>query len=119
MATAAVPTAPKKPRASAAKTAAAEFKAAQRAADLLKMAGDVNRIQIICLLERQGEVNVTDLCTALGMSQPAVSHHLMLLRHGSLTDVRREGKSNFYSLTPRGCFLAKIIGGVMAEDTGR
>ena len=35
-------------------------------------------------------------------SQPAVSHHLALLRHGGIIAPRRQGKNNFYSLTETG-----------------
>jgi ArsR family transcriptional regulator len=41
---------------------------------------------------------VTDLCSRLGQSQPAVSHHLALLRVSSLIESRREGKHNYYSV---------------------
>jgi len=39
-----------------------------------------------------------DLCLALEMSQPAVSHHLRILRHNHLVQARKEGKHVFYSL---------------------
>jgi DNA-binding transcriptional ArsR family regulator len=119
MATATTPTAPKKPRAAAAKTAAAEFKAAQRAADLLKMGGDTTRVRLLCLLERQGETNVTALCAAIGQSQPATSHHLALCKHSGIIECRRLGKENRYMLTAKGRILAEILGRVMAEDAGR
>jgi DNA-binding transcriptional ArsR family regulator len=113
---------PKKARTAAAKTAAAEaaeFKAAQRAASLLKMGGDATRVRLLCLLERQGETNVTALCAAIGQSQPATSHHLALCKHSGIIECRRNGKSNFYALTAKGRILAEILGRVMAEDTGR
>ena len=47
------------------------------------------------------------------MSQPAVSHHLALLRHGGIVDRRRQGKNNFYSLTDTGYRLSKIVKGVV------
>jgi ArsR family transcriptional regulator len=40
------------------------------------------------------------LCDALGQSQPAVSHHLALLRGEHLIECRREGKHNYYRLIP-------------------
>jgi ArsR family transcriptional regulator, zinc-responsive transcriptional repressor len=120
MATVAVPTAPKKSRAAAAaKTAAADIKAAQRAADLLKMGGDATRVRLLCLLERQGETNVTALCAAIGQSQPATSHHLALCKHSGIIECRRLGKENRYQLTTKGRILAEILGRVMAEDAGR
>jgi DNA-binding transcriptional ArsR family regulator len=115
-------TTPKKPRAAAAKTAAAEaadIKAAGRAAALLKMGGDATRVRLLCLLERQGETNVTALCAAIGQSQPATSHHLALCKHSGIIECRRIGKENRYQLTSKGRILAEIMGRVMAEDAAR
>ena len=45
---------------------------------------------------------VTDLCQRLWRrSQPAVSHHLALLRVSGLIEARREGKHNFYCVRIR------------------
>jgi len=44
------------------------------------------------------ELHVTDLCNRLAQSQPAVSHHLALMRVSGLIESRREGKHNFYSV---------------------
>ena len=41
------------------------------------------------------------LCELLDESQPAVSHHLALLRVAGLIERRREGKHNFYGLKTR------------------
>ena len=49
-------------------------------------------------LAQHSELHVTDLCNRLGQSQPAVSHHLALLRVSGLIESRREGKHNFYSV---------------------
>jgi DNA-binding transcriptional ArsR family regulator len=55
------------------------------------------------------ERHVGSLCDDLAQSQPAVSHHLALLRHGGLIAPRRQGKNNFYSLTDTGERLARIV----------
>ena len=57
----------------------------------------------------EGEQHVGALCETLNQSQPAVSHHLALLRHGGIIAPRRQGKNNFYSLTDTGEGLAKIV----------
>jgi ArsR family transcriptional regulator, arsenate/arsenite/antimonite-responsive transcriptional repressor len=44
---------------------------------------------------------VRALCDLLGDSQPAVSHHLALLRVAGLIERRREGKHNYYGLKTR------------------
>jgi ArsR family transcriptional regulator, zinc-responsive transcriptional repressor len=80
----------------------------QRAAILLKQASDPTRLQIILTLSG-GEKHVGALCEDLNQTQPAVSHHLALLRHGGLISPRRAGKNNFYSLTDSGLELAKVV----------
>jgi ArsR family transcriptional regulator, zinc-responsive transcriptional repressor len=80
----------------------------QRAAILIKQASDPTRVQILLMLA-VGECHVGGLCHSLNQSQPAVSHHLALLRHGSLIAPRRAGKNNFYSLTDQGERLANTI----------
>jgi ArsR family transcriptional regulator, zinc-responsive transcriptional repressor len=54
------------------------------------------------------------LCAQLSQSQPAVSHHLALLRHGGIIAPRRQGKNNFYSLTDTGAALADVVKGLIA-----
>jgi ArsR family transcriptional regulator len=49
-------------------------------------------------LVREGELHVSALCARLKQSQPAVSHHLALLRDAGVIEARREGKHNFYTV---------------------
>jgi DNA-binding transcriptional ArsR family regulator len=84
------------------------LKQMQRAAILLKQVSDPTRLQIILMLA-EGEKHVGALCETLNQSQPATSHHLALLRHGSIIVPRRQGKNNFYSLTEAGEQLASIV----------
>jgi ArsR family transcriptional regulator len=65
---------------------------------VFKLMSDETRLRILLYLAQSGELHVTDLCTRLGQSQPAVSHHLALLRVSGLIESRREGKHNFYSV---------------------
>lgn len=91
-------------------TAAARMLAEiRRVADLLKQVSDPTRLQVLMLLSER-ERNVTELCADLGtQSQPAVSHHLALLRHGRLIEPRRSGKHNYYALTEAGRELAQVV----------
>jgi DNA-binding transcriptional ArsR family regulator len=84
----------------------------QRAANLLKHVSDPTRLQIVTLLSDR-EHHVGGLCDQFNMSQPAVSHHLALLRHGGIVERRRLGKNNFYTLTDTGYGLSKIVKGVI------
>jgi len=86
-------------------------KTIQRAAILLKQVSDPTRLQVVTMLS-EGERHVGGLCGQFNMSQPAVSHHLALLRHGGIVDCRRRGKNNVYSLTDTGYRLSKIVKGM-------
>jgi DNA-binding transcriptional ArsR family regulator len=81
---------------------------ARRAAILLKQVSDPTRLQVVLMLS-EGEMHVGALCDELSQSQPAVSHHLALLRHGGIISPRRQGKNNFYSLTDTGDMLASVV----------
>jgi DNA-binding transcriptional ArsR family regulator len=84
----------------------------QRVASLLKHVSDPTRLQVLSLLS-EGERHVGGLCEELTQSQPAVSHHLALLRLGGLIDRRRQGKNNIYRLTDTGERLSDIVKGVV------
>ena len=59
---------------------------------------DESRMKILMALAQDGEVNVSALVEMLKSSQPAVSHHLTLMRMANLVSYRREGKNNYYRL---------------------
>lgn len=65
---------------------------------VFKLLSDETRLRILMYLIREGELHVTALCDKLGQSQPAVSHHLALLRVAGLIEARRDGKHNYYSV---------------------
>ncbi|GAC1474854.1 MAG: hypothetical protein NVSMB9_26020 [Isosphaeraceae bacterium] len=99
-------------KAKAAKDAGVRLKQAQRASMLLKHVSDPTRLQVILTLS-EGERHVGALCDQLSQSQPAVSHHLALLRHGGIISPRRQGKNNFYNLTEIGSELARVVKGLI------
>ena len=84
---------------------------------LFKLLADETRLKILFYLFRKGELNVRTLCGLLNQSQPAVSHHLALLRVSGLIDCRRAGKHNFYRVLP-GRFreLKALIGSVASNS---
>jgi DNA-binding transcriptional ArsR family regulator len=65
---------------------------------LFKLLADETRLRILNLLGQRKELCVRDLWEHLGQSQPAVSHHLGLLRMGGLVDTRHEGKHIYYRI---------------------
>ncbi len=83
-----------------------------RVALLLKQVSDPTRLRVIGLLS-EGEHHVGGLCSQINLTQPAVSHHLALLRLGGIVDRRRQGKNNFYSLTDTGYRLSNIVKGMV------
>jgi DNA-binding transcriptional ArsR family regulator len=95
------------------KGAEQRFKQAQRASIMLKHVSDPTRLQVVLILS-DGEQHVGSLCEQLGQSQPAVSHHLALLRHGGVIVPRRQGKNNFYGLTDKGEDLSRIVKSLIA-----
>lgn len=64
-------------------------------ADVFKLLGDASRVRIFWLL-CHCEACVINLSAMMGMSSPAVSHHLKLLRAHGLIVSRREGKEVYY-----------------------
>jgi ArsR family transcriptional regulator len=64
--------------------------------EVFKLLADKSRLKILLALARDGELHVSALCELLQQSQPAVSHHLTLLRMAGLVGYRRDGKHNFY-----------------------
>jgi ArsR family transcriptional regulator len=72
--------------------------AIQRLSDVFKLLADKSRLKIVLALARQRELHVSALCDLLRQSQPAVSHHLTLMRMVGLVGYRRDGKHNYYYL---------------------
>ena len=68
--------------------------------EFFKVLSDETRLRILQYLAIETELHVRALCDLLKQSQPAVSHHLALLRMVGLIECRREGKHNFYSIVP-------------------
>lgn len=65
---------------------------------MFKLLSDETRLRVLMYLYRENELHVSALCERLQQSQPAVSHHLALLREAGLIGCRRDGKHNFYSI---------------------
>jgi len=65
---------------------------------VFKMLADASRLKIMLALAQHGEMHVSALCELLDQSQPAVSHHLTLMRMTKLVGFDRQGKHNYYHL---------------------
>ncbi|HEY3297298.1 MAG TPA: metalloregulator ArsR/SmtB family transcription factor [Armatimonadota bacterium] len=81
-------------------------------ADVFKALGDPVRMRIVRMLADSGEMCVCKIIAELeSMSQPAVSHHLGVLKSAGLVCPRKEGLWIYYSLsesTLRDVALASI-----------
>lgn len=70
---------------------------AERGAALLRAIGSKWRLLILCQL-LEGEKSVGELERVVGLSQSALSQHLMVLRRNNLVRTRRSAQMIFYSL---------------------
>ena len=86
----------------------------QTLSDIFKQLGDGSRLRIFWLLCHCEEC-VVNLSAMVGMSSPAVSHHLKLLRAAGLIVNRREGKEVYYTAadTQRSQLLHHMIEDLM------
>jgi ArsR family transcriptional regulator len=69
----------------------------QKIAELFKVLNDPSRLKIINALILS-EMCVCDIAALLDMTQPAISHHLKVLRQTQLVKYRRDGKIVYYAL---------------------
>jgi DNA-binding transcriptional ArsR family regulator len=75
--------------------------------DIFKALSDPTRRAIFERLARDGEKTVHALTDRAGVSQPAVSKHLTVLKRAKLVRHRREGRETHYSAQPQA--LAPLV----------
>ena len=68
---------------------------------------DPTRRALFERLSREGEMTVRLLTDNSGVSQPAVSKHLGVLKHAGLVRARHKGRQTHYRARPRG--LAPLV----------
>jgi DNA-binding transcriptional ArsR family regulator len=69
---------------------------AGRAARLLKLLANEQRLLILCHLSAAGEMPVNSLVQSVGLGQSALSQHLAKLRADGVVQYRREGTTLYY-----------------------
>jgi DNA-binding transcriptional ArsR family regulator len=69
--------------------------------DVFNAIAEPRRREIVDLLTRGAERDVTDLVHELGLAQPAVSKHLGVLRKVGVVAVHKDGQRRVYRLNPR------------------
>jgi len=71
-------------------------------ADLFRTLADPTRRSVFERLTGEGELSVGALVEGSGVSQPAVSQHLAVLKASGLVSERREGRFVRYAARPEG-----------------
>ncbi|MEW6663552.1 MAG: ArsR/SmtB family transcription factor [Bacillota bacterium] len=69
----------------------------KKLAEFFRALSDETRLKILHMLSSQ-EMCVCEIIDRLQMSQPAVSHHLKILRQAGLVNDNRDGKWIYYSI---------------------
>lgn len=82
----------------------------QTVSELLRQLGDGSRVRLFWILCHCEEC-VINLSAMMGMSSPAISHHLKQLRSARLIVSRREGKEVYYKAAdnPQAELLHRLI----------
>lgn len=74
----------------------------QIVSDIFKQLSDGNRIRLFWILCHCEEC-VINLSAMMGMSSPAISHHLKQLKGAQLITSRRDGKEVYYKAADNDC----------------
>jgi ArsR family transcriptional regulator, arsenate/arsenite/antimonite-responsive transcriptional repressor len=85
-----------------------EYKKVSSLSSLLRLVGENNRLQILCIL-RQGKHCVCEINEHVKASQSLISHHLKDLKEGGLLSDEKQGLNVFYSLTPEGKRITDLL----------
>lgn len=96
-------------------TDSTEFKQIAGLSSLLKLIGEQNRLQILCLLS-QGEHCVCELEKHVEQSQSLISHHLKDLKTAGIIVPEKRGLNVYYQLTPKGKQITHLIFQLMNKE---
>jgi len=81
--------------------------------DFCRALADETRQGLLRLLQQEGEHCVSHLVQRFGLSQPTISHHLMLLKRAGLVNSRKVGKQVFYRINQEN--VVECCGMLMAK----
>ena len=93
-----------------------EQKGLQTLADLLALAGSIQRLRILYLLHAHKEMCVCDLAEVLELTDSAVSQHLRKLKDRNLVKNRRKGQTIYYSLV-QNVFTSNLEDMLIMDET--
>lgn len=87
-------------------------------AALLKIAGEQNRLRLLCILRDGGEHCVCEFGDhAADLSQSLISHHLADLKKADLITSEKRGLNVHYSLTERGKLVIDTLFSLNNKET--
>ncbi len=73
------------------------YEAAEEITNILSVLADPTRLRILWFLCHTTEC-VNDISKAVGMSAPAISHHLKILKQVKVIESKKDGKEMLYTL---------------------
>jgi len=79
---------------------ALETKRLEKVAAKLRALAHPMRVAIIEALDKNKEMNVTELYKLLGLEQATTSHHLNILKSRGVVKSKRVGQHTYYSIRP-------------------
>ena len=94
----------------------ADRPAVQRSSAVLAALGDPSRLSLLLALHHAGDLCVSDLAFAVGMTDSAVSHALRLLRAHGMVTAHRAGRMVHYRVA--GELTTRLLDVVSAEAVG-
>ncbi|WP_245309541.1 ArsR/SmtB family transcription factor [Lactimicrobium massiliense] len=80
----------------------------------IKALADENRLAIMLVLQH-GEMCGCDLLARLKISQPTLSHHMIILADSGLVNCCRQGKWMYYSISEKGVRAFREMIGMYAR----
>ena len=84
---------------------------------VLALAGNEVRLEILFLLDEESELCPCDLSDILCMSIPAVSQHLRKLKDANVIEARKVGQTIFYSLHMEHLKTLKVLFKIINKQT--
>lgn len=94
----------------------ADRPAVRRSSAVLGALGDPSRLSLLLALHHAGDLCVSDLAFAVGMTDSAVSHALRLLRAHGMVTAHRTGRMVHYRVA--GALTARLLDVVSVEAVG-
>ena len=92
-----------------------ENKKIEKLSLLLKLVGEKNRLQILCILKK-GKHCVCEVNKNINASQSLISHHLKDLKDGGLIKDNKKGLNVYYSLTFYGRYITDLINKIPQKE---